>query len=332
MKYFFVSLILILFLFSISYGINPASVKDSVQSSNHKFNEKKFNSFASHTVEYSFVKPEQNNVTPQPENRIERNGKYLIGSIDKKYSQQFDRRYVVYENRLQNDGTVKPDRVAIVKSMKSPYIQSTQPDNSYRTAFYQISGKRSSVQNAFLKMADGAGFNLIAGKTFNGLSATTGRLEYYFSRNMGDMILPGKAGKGLTSVKIYFEGGQKKHSYLLNGFSENFTFTRGSMGIGKDYYPLPFMHWGPFAGYGLEYTKWRNSDNLISTNFAELGARLGINIRHNFQVIGSATYYLLINSVQLDGNRNVLEPKFDYIHIFTDRYDLGYSIALRLML
>lgn len=332
MKYFFVSLILIFFLFSISYGLNPPTVKDSVHSSNPKSKEKNFGSFALHTPENSPIKPEENNVSPQPGNRIERSGQYLIGSVDKKHSQQFDRRYFVYENRLQNDGTLKPVRVASVKSMKSPYIQSTQPDNRYRTAFYQISGKRSNVHNAFLERADGKGFNLIAGKTFNGLSAATGRLEYYFSRNMGDMILPGKAGKGLTSVKIYFEGGQKKHAYVLNSFSENFTFTRGSLGIGKDYYPLPFIHWGPFAGYGLEYTKWGSSDNLISTNFAEMGARLGINIFHNFQVIGSATYYLLINSVQLDGNKNVLEPKFDYIHIFTDRYGFGYSFALRLML
>lgn len=334
MKYFFAGLIFGLFLFQKSYGLNATSVEDSSQVLVHQ-NEEKFPEFLSSTVsvvEQTTENQKQNPVTPNQKYSLERQGSYIIGHLDEKNSKLFDRRYAVYENQPQKDGTIKPVKTAMVKSMKTPYIHSTLTKNQYRTAFYQISGKRINEQNAYLKKTRNAGLNLIAGNTFNGLSGTIGRLEYYFSRNMGDMILPGKAGKGLTSLKIYFEGGQKKNSYLLNNISEKFTFTRGSIGIGKDYYPLRFMHWGPFAGYGLEYTKWEKSANLISTNFAEVGLRLGINIRHNLQLIGSATYYHLINSVLMNEARDVIESEFDYKNTFHDRSEVGYNVALRLML
>jgi hypothetical protein len=92
------------------------------------------------------------------------------------------------------------------------------------------------------------------------------------------------------------------------------------------------MHWGPFIGYGMEYTRQTRSENLLSTNFAEFGSRLGINLRHNIQLIGSVTWYHLINSVLLNEARDVLEPHYDYKSTFPDRTGVGYSIAFRLML
>ncbi|MBW6536363.1 MAG: hypothetical protein K0B11_15240 [Mariniphaga sp.] len=332
MKYFYVSLIFVFFFFTKSNGLNPASFKDSLQLLVQQNDEILSKPLSSAEAGNTTGNLKQDTVTTNQTYKLERQGSYIIGHIDEKNSKLFDRRYAVYQNQLQKDGTVKPVKVAFVKSMKTPYIQSIQPDNLFRTAFYQISGKRINEQNAYLNKMQGSGLNLIAGNTFNGLSATTGRLEYYFSRTLGDMILPGKTGKGLTSVKFYFEAGQKKNSYTLNDNLEKFIFNRGSLGIGKDYYPLPFLHWGPFIGYGLEYTSWETSENLISTNFAEMGARLGINLRHNIQVIGSATYYHLINTVLMDGNRNVMDTDFNYKNTFSDRSGLGYNIALRLML
>lgn len=333
MKYFFVFLVFVFCLpVSFLFGNPLTPARDSLQPAVLQNSELFINPTNSPMTGSNEGKSKQNPGNPDKKFRIERQGSFIIGHIDEKNSRLLDRRYAVYENQPQKNGEVKPVKVAVLKSMKSPYVQSDLPGNLYRTPFYQIAGKRINEQNTYLHKAAGTGFNLIAGNTFNGLSGTTGRLEYYFSRNLGDMILPGKAGKGLTSVKFYFEGGQKKEPYLLNNISENFTFTRGSFGIGKDYYPLRFMHWGPFAGYGLEYTKWENSDQLISTNFAEVGARLGINILHNLQVIGSATYYHLINSVHMDGNRDVIEQEFDYKNTFSDRPGFGYNVALRLML
>jgi hypothetical protein len=332
MKYSYVSLIFVFFSFTKSNGLNPASFKDSSQLLVQQNDEIIPKPLSSAEAGNTTGNLKQDPVTTNQTYKLERQGSYIIGHIDEKNSQLFDRRYAVYQNQLQKDGTVKPVKVAFVKSMKTPYIQSIQSDNLFRTAFYQISGKRINEQNAYLNKIQDTGLNLIAGNTFNGLSAATGRLEYYFSRILSDMVLPGKTGKGLTSLKFYFEAGQKKTSYELNDNLEKFTFNRRSLGIGKDYYPRAFLHWGPFIGYGLEYTSWENSENLISTNFAEIGARLGINLRHNIQVIGSGTYYLIINSVLMNGSRDVIQPNFDYYHTFQDRSGIGLNIGLRLML
>ncbi|WP_372950427.1 hypothetical protein [Mariniphaga sp.] len=331
MKYFFVSLVFVFFFFTKSNGLNATSGNDSLQLLVQQ-NDEKLPKLISAKTEITAGNLKQDSAAANQTYKLERQGSYIIGYIDRKNSQQFDRRYTVYKNSIQEDGTVKPVKIAVVKSMKTPYVQNIQSENQFRTAFYQISGKQINGQNAYLKKNQGTGINLIAGNTYNGFSGTTGRVEYYFSRNLGDMILPEKAGKGLTSVKIYFEAAQKKDSYNLSENSENFTFRRGSLGFGKDYYPLRFLHWGPFAGYGIEYARWENSDNLISTNFAEFGARVGINIRHNIQIIGSGTYYLLIDSVLMNGSRDVIQPNFDYYHTFLNRTGMGFNVGLRLML
>lgn len=294
--------------------------------------EKLLETLATLVVENTFSNLEQNNFGLNQRSWIVQKNSKLTGNLTNENEFKFDHRYAIYENRIQENGRIKPKRVAMVKSMKPPFVQNDSSENLYNSTFYQISGKKISGKNQYIQRESGTGLNLIAGNTFNGLSAATGRLEYYISRTLGDMILPGKTGKGMTSFKFYFEAGQKKNSYALDNNLEKFTFNRGSLGIGKDYYPLPFLHWSPFVGYGLEYTSWETSENLISTNFAEMGARLGINLRHNIQVIGSATYYHLINSVLMDGDRNVMEPDFNYKNTFPDRSGIGYNIALRLML
>lgn len=257
---------------------------------------------------------------------------YIIAEDTNNQTLKFDHRYVVYEYEILKNGTTNPKQVAVLKSMKAPKSSIGALTHENLAKFYQISGKKIEINHTYIKSRRDFGLNLIAGNTFNGLSGSTGRVEYYLSKTMGDMILPGKTGKGLTSVKIYFEGGQKRNNLQVDEITDQFTFTRGSIGFGKDYYPLRFMHWGPFVGYGMEYTRQTRSENLLSTNFAEFGSRLGINLRHNIQMIGSVTWYHLINSVLLNGNGDVLEPHFNYKFAFPDRSGLGYNIAFRLML
>ena len=264
--------------------------------------------------------------------RVIKTTKPITAEIGAKENLKFDQRFGVYENRIAFNGKVKPKRISVVKSMKISDNTTDKSNDRNYSAFYKIAGGKVNKNEMFLKKKYDAGINLFAGNTISGLSGTTGRFEYYFSKAMGGAVIPGKKAKGLTSVKLYFEAAQKEKSYPLFNQSENFTFTRGSIGIEKEYRPLPFMHWGPFVGYGLEYTTWENSEFLLSTNFAEFGARLGINLRHNVQIIGSATYYHLIKSVLMDENRDVADPDFNYPDTFTDRTGYGYSIGLRIML
>jgi hypothetical protein len=252
--------------------------------------------------------------------------------ISREASLKFDNRFAVYQNQISEAGNVQPRRVAVVRSMSYPKFSEQETDNSERTSFYQIAGKKINANEMYLKKMNDAGINIFAGTTFNGLASPTARVEFYFSKLMGGMVIPGKTAKGLTSIKVYFEGGRQKDTYLLNNTPEKLTFTRGSLGFSKNYYPFRFMHWGPFIGYGLEYTTSANSDNILSTNFAEMGVRTGFNIVHNLQLIGSVNYYLLLNSVLMDGDKNVINQDFNYTEQFPGRSGLGYSLGLRLML
>lgn len=252
--------------------------------------------------------------------------------INYEESMKFDNRFAVYQNQISEEGTVQPKRVAVVRSMSFPEIPEPTPENSERTSFYQIAGKKINENEMYLKKMNDVGINIFAGTTFNGLASNTARVEYYFSKSMAGMVIPGKTAKGLTSVKVYLEGGRQKKIYVLNRIPEKYIFTRGSLGFSKNYYPFRFMHWGPFIGYGLEYTTFTNSEDLISTNFAEMGVRTGFNIVHNLQLIGSINYYFLIKSVLMDGARNVKNPDFNYTEQFPGRSGLGYSLGLRLML
>lgn len=256
----------------------------------------------------------------------------VTAAIGNSENVKFDQRFGVYQNQINSNGQVKAKRVSVVKSMKVGNTADAKDGKTDYSEFYKIAGGKVSENGMYLKKKYDTGINLFAGKTINGLSGNTGRFEYYFSKAMGGAVMPGKKAKGLTSIKLYFEAAQNKKSYLLFDRAEDFTFTRGSIGIEKEYHPLPFMHLGPFIGYGLEYTTWKNSEDLLSSNFAEFGARLGINLRHNIQVIGSATYYHLINTVLMDDNRDVVDPDFDYFSTFSDRADWGYTVGLRIML
>ena len=263
---------------------------------------------------------------------VVRSTKPITAGIGAKDNLKFDQRFGVYENRIALNGKIKSKRISVVKSMKVASEEASAKHSSDYSAFYRIAGGKIIPNQMYLKRKYDAGINLYLGEAFNSLEGTTGRFEYYFSKAMDGALIPGKTAKGLTSVKLYFEAAQNEKSYLLFNQTENFKFTRGSIGIAKEYHPLPFMHWGPFVGYGLEYTTWEKSDYLLSTNFAEFGIRLGINLRHNVQIIGSATYYHLIKTVLMDDNRDVVNPDFNYSDTFTDRTGFAYSIGFRVML
>ncbi|HCE58321.1 MAG TPA: hypothetical protein DER09_10945, partial [Prolixibacteraceae bacterium] len=68
----------------------------------------------------------------------------------------------------------------------------------------------------------------------------------------------------------------------------------------------------------------------ISSDFIETGVRLGVNLSHNIQLIGSATYYSLISSEIKDTETNESED-FEYKEIFEDRFGLGYNVGIRFM-
>lgn len=256
----------------------------------------------------------------------------ISAKIGKKEGLKFDQRYFVFENRQRNNGTLYSKRVAVVKSMKVVDNRQVTTGETKPSTFYQIAGGKVDNYGMFLEQHNDVGLNIFLGSTFTGLTGYTGRAEYYISKAFGGLVGSG-SGKGATSWKIYVEGAYDlKNDYeLLNGFVDNFTFMRASFGLAKDFYPASFLHWGPFVGYGVESISWESEDNTnISSDFIEAGIRLGINLSHSIQLIGSATYYSLLTS-EIENTDTKEKEDFEYKDYFEDRMGLGFSAGIRFM-
>jgi hypothetical protein len=259
--------------------------------------------------------------------------KPISAKIGKKEDLKFDQRYFVHENRVKRNGDITSRRVAVVKSMKVVDNRKVTTGQTEPSTFYQIAGGKVDNYGMFLEQRNDVGLNLFLGTTVGGLSGYTGRVEYYMSKVFGGLVGKDKSGKALTSWKIYVEGAYRGDSYEFDEFVDDFTFTRFSFGVAKDFYPISFLHWGPFIGYGVESGDWEDNmdEEKIATDFVEMGARLGVNLAHNIQLLGSVNYYMMLSSEIQDKDGEVLNEDFDYKGFFEDRMGLGISIGLRIM-
>ncbi len=254
----------------------------------------------------------------------------ISAKIGKKEGLKFDQRYFVFENQQRNNGTIFSRRIGVVKSMKVADNRNVTTGETQPSEFYQIAGGKVDNYGMFLEQHNDIGINLFLGATIGGLQGFTGRAEYYISKALGGS---GTSGKGLTSFKIYIEGAYGENTYEISSLDYDFTFTRGSIGLSKDFYPVSFLHWGPFIGYGIESATLKDDPDSgkVATDFIEMGARIGINILYNVQLIGSANYYVMITSELRDENNEVIDDEFDYKDYFEGRMGPGVSLGLRIM-
>ncbi len=259
--------------------------------------------------------------------------KPIAAKIGKKEDLKFDQRYFVYENRERNNGSLASKRRAVVKAMKVVDNRKLATGDTEPSLFYQIAGGKVDAYGMFMEQKNDVGANFILGYTDGGLSGINGRLEYYIGR---PFYKTGNLSKGLTSLKLYMEGGVNSGTYDYNNGTTSytdadFTFLRFSGGLSKDFYLTNFIHWGPFLGVGVESATWDGSENTISSVFVEGGARLGINLSYNIQLIGSATYYAMISSEETDANDAVVPGDIEYFDTFGRGDGLGISVGLRIM-
>lgn len=259
--------------------------------------------------------------------------KPISAKIGSKEGLKFDQRYFVLENQTKRNGDITSRRVAVVKSMSVVDNKIVTSGQTQPSTFYQIAGGKVDSYGMFLEQKNDVGLNVFVGTTIGGLSGFTARAEYYISKAFGGFVQEGKSGKGLTSWKIYGELNSGTNEYEIGSYTEDFTFTHFSFGVSKDFYPVSFLHWGPFIGYGIESADWEDNtdEDQISTDFIEMGARLGVNLAPNIQLLGSANYYMMISSAYKDKNGDVLNEEFDYSGFFEDRMGLGLSVGLRIM-
>ena len=256
--------------------------------------------------------------------------------IGKKEGLGFDQRYFVFENRQTRSGQTYSSRRGVIKSMSVADNRSVTTGETQPSYFYQVAGGKIDNMGMFVEQRIDAGLNVFLGYTQNGLSGVTARGEYYIGRVLYGAAKKNAIAKGLTSFKFYIEGGYDTGDFILNTTSfipssETVNMLRVSAGFNKDYYLTHSIHFGPFLGYGIESATGKDTKYKVETQFVELGARLGINVTYNVQLIGSANYYLMLAPAVKDDTGTAVTSPEKYDTYFPDRGGLGFSYGIRFM-
>jgi hypothetical protein len=257
--------------------------------------------------------------------------KPISAKIGKKEGLSFDQRYYVYENRMKKDSSINKRLIAVVKSMKVVDNRQVTSGHSDASQFYQIYGGRVDNMGMFMEQKNDIGLNLYFGNTFKGMQGFNGRMEFYISKFLGDLVSNNKSGKGLTSFKMYVEGGLDRRLYPYSDDKQDFT--KVSIGIEKEFYPLSIFHIGPYLGYGIESTSVTIDDIKIDdkTDFLETGIRLGLNVFPRAQIIGSFQLNWLFSGTSIfEGLYEVID--LDYSEEYLGRGKPSISLGLRFSL
>lgn len=256
--------------------------------------------------------------------------KPIAVKIGKKEGLGFDQRYFVFENRQTRSGETYSSRRGVIKSMSVADNRTVTAGETKPSYFYQVAGGKIDNMGMFVEQRIDAGVNLFLGYNQDAMSGIDARIEYY----LGRLLYGGKdrgIAKGLTSFKIYIDGGYNSGDFTLNTSEEKVDMLRVSAGLNKDFYLTHFLHFGPFLGYGIESATGKDSKYKVETSFIEGGARLGINLKYNIQLVGSATYYIMMNpSVKDDAGTAVANPE-EFDTYFPERSGLGISYGIRFM-
>ena len=250
--------------------------------------------------------------------------------IGKKEGLGFDQRYFVFENRQTRSGKQYSSRRGVIKSMSVSDNRNVTSGETQPSYFYQVAGRKIDNMGMFVEQRVDAGLNLFLGYQQDAMSGIAARGEYYIGRMLYGSKT-NKIAKGMTSFKMYVEGGYNSGDYTINLTEEKVDLLRVSAGFNKDYYLTKNIHFGPFIGYGFESATGKDSKYKIETHFVEFGARLGINISYNVQLIGSANYYVMLSPDVKDNDGKAVDSTKSYKDFFPDRNGLGISYGIRFM-
>jgi len=251
--------------------------------------------------------------------------KPISAKIGVKEDVVFEERFFVYENRLKK-GKVKPKRVGVVKVYKVADNRNYSKGNTNSSSFYQIAGKKIDNQGMYLVSARDLGMNISSGTSTKGFFI---RGELYISKYMKNLIKSGHSGKWLTSMNLYgdINFGDKEYQYPI-GNVEYFSFL---FGLGKSIYPSRFFHITPYAGIGFEQADWDNAEGYTASEHRyEYGLRLGLNLRHNIQLMADFGKIAKYGTATLeDSDGNTVEDY--YGNAFNGRLGSVSSFGFRLM-
>lgn len=251
--------------------------------------------------------------------------------IGRKEGLKFDQRYFVYENREDRKGNVYSKQKGVIRSMSVVNNLGLADGASDPSLFYQIAGGKIDNLGMFAEQRNATGANLYAGYTAGGLDGVTLRLEMLISPFLYEIFGKNSVAKGMTGVKLYLEGGATVGEYTyLNEFT-NFMQFRASVGGSKEFYFIPNIYVDPFVGFGYEMATPSNDSNArFESYFAEVGARLGLHITHNIQLVPAVSMAAIIAGTFRESD--TIDPvPFTYSDQFDGRGGAGVSLGVRVM-
>jgi hypothetical protein len=256
-----------------------------------------------------------------------------------------DQRFFIYENVQKKNQEIAKRRRAVVRAKNVADNQTVTQGKSNPTTFYQIAGGKVDHFGMFLEQKNDYGVSLAATALFGEMGGYNVTLGYNLSRTLGKSMKMKTIPTGVylfvdlaLEQKVY--GNVNVPNYTATGFSKNFSFTRLSLGLFKDFYFLNHFQLTPRIGYGIERTNLFDKGDAvypeglsISGDHILAGASLGMNLLHNVQIIGGANYYYLLgnNSVTAGSSPSVTIAT-PWSSIFYNRSGLSIFGGLRILL
>ena len=231
----------------------------------------------------------------------------IAAKIGLKEGLSVDKRFFVYEYELTSTGEKKAVRKAVIRATsRISDNRGVSRGRSDSSVFYQVAGRKvyegmQLQENPDWGIGLTVGYGSTAGTVGEGL---TGILE------MNASLWAGNVFNGLPpGIKIYAQGSLGLDPFKVEGFNDyEYDITSYSFGLSKD---LNFLHHFvlvPFVGYGEEQFANIETDDEILKNdkfdatFLQFGARFGMNLNYNFQLIASYSAYSYLS----------LEPNADH--------------------
>lgn len=212
-----------------------------------------------------------------------------------------DQRYFVYEYELNTTGEAVPVKKGVIRAKNN--ISDNRQVASGETKpsrFYQVAGSRIE-QGMLLQQKNDFGVGVTIGYGIDNMVLGSG-LWLMAEINMSQML--GRAGKQWSpGIKLYVDAS-------FDGIDDDdlpLSILSITGGLSKDMFLMRNVHLTPFLGIGFESAS-ANEDGTIYTNtvpvdlvseeeilytlFASAGVRLGINLRHNIQLLPSFNYQI----------------------------------------
>lgn len=248
----------------------------------------------------------------------------IRAKIGKKEGLKCDNQYFVYQYKWnERSGKAEPERQAVVRSTSNiADNRQIATGSSPESVFYQTYGGNIREGMVLQQRLD-FGFSTIAGYESGNIGGT----------DLNFMIRTGPFTK-VTALYLMIDLGFQSADYNPSSYDpllveKKYSFFRYSIGIGKGMRLGRIIELIPYIHYGIEQTK---NDNFkeISTSLIKGGAMLGINLTHNFAILGQVNYYSPFGDISTK-NKNDEKGKIPakWSDAFIDRSGMGIMAGIR---